>query len=247
MFPSRRIITSGGGGFTDDYSLAFDGDNDYIDCGDSTAYDGLDVLTIATWVNFADTGKHHIFGKGIYNHSAASFALYYDPGASSGSLRFSIANGRSDLLNSLGLGTSGAEWNHLAVTYSNTDDETFFYVNGVKNSPSSGSGTYASIANTSKTVRIGVEDGDTDYLKGNISEIATYSAALTEYQIKSIYNSREPYNHKEGIAASSLNGWWRMGDGTENHSGTTIYDMSSNSNDGTMTNMDANDYEGGTP
>ena len=38
-----------------------------------------------------------------------------------------------------------------------------------------------------------------------------------------------------------------MGDGTERGSGTTVYDMSSNSNDGTMTNMDATDFEGDTP
>ena len=38
-----------------------------------------------------------------------------------------------------------------------------------------------------------------------------------------------------------------MGDGLENHSGTTIYDMSDNTNNGTMTNMDAEDFEGDTP
>ena len=38
-----------------------------------------------------------------------------------------------------------------------------------------------------------------------------------------------------------------MGDGLENHSGTTIYDMSVNSNNGTMTNMDAVDFVGDTP
>jgi hypothetical protein len=38
-----------------------------------------------------------------------------------------------------------------------------------------------------------------------------------------------------------------MGDGLENHSGTTIFDMSVNSNNGTMTNMGSNNFTGNTP
>ena len=38
-----------------------------------------------------------------------------------------------------------------------------------------------------------------------------------------------------------------MGDGLERGSGTTIYDMSDNSNNGTMTNMAADDFVGDTP
>jgi hypothetical protein len=51
--------------------------------------------------------------------------------------------------------------------------------------------------------------------------------------IVAIYNSGVPAD------ISSLNpvGWWRMGDGTEAGSGTTVYDMSSNSNNGTLNNM----------
>ena len=70
---------------------------------------------------------------------------------------------------------------------------------------------------------------------------------MSSSQIKTLYNGREPYNHKEGVASSSLIGWWRMGDGTEWGAGTTIYDMSANSNNGTMTNMSADDFTGDTP
>ena len=38
-----------------------------------------------------------------------------------------------------------------------------------------------------------------------------------------------------------------MGDGLENSSGTTIYDMSKNSNNGTMTNFPAGVFTGDTP
>ena len=51
-----------------------------------------------------------------------------------------------------------------------------------------------------------------------------------------MYNGREPYNHKEGIASAYLKGWWRLGDGSEGGSGSTVYDMSGNGNDGTVEN-----------
>ena len=38
-----------------------------------------------------------------------------------------------------------------------------------------------------------------------------------------------------------------MGDGTERGSGTTVYDMSANSNNGTMTNFNGSDFTGDTP
>ena len=60
-----------------------------------------------------------------------------------------------------------------------------------------------------------------------------------------LYNGREPYNHIEGIASSNLAGWWRLGDGLENGSGTTAYDMSANSNDGTISNISV--FSGDTP
>ena len=37
---------------------------------------------------------------------------------------------------------------------------------------------------------------------------------LTANQVKTIYNGREPYNHKEGVASGNLTSWYRMGDGT---------------------------------
>ena len=48
--------------------------------------------------------------------------------------------------------------------------------------------------------------------------------------------------------SGNLRGWWRMGDGIENGSGLTIYDMSANSNNGSMENMEnPGDYSGDTP
>ena len=54
--------------------------------------------------------------------------------------------------------------------------------------------------------------GSSYYLNGNISEVAIYNSTLSVSQVKTIYNGREPYNHKEGVASNYLQTWYRMGD-----------------------------------
>ena len=46
-----------------------------------------------------------------------------------------------------------------------------------------------------------------------VSEASIYNTALSASQVKTLYNGREPYNHKEGIATGNLTSWYRMGDG----------------------------------
>ena len=64
-----------------------------------------------------------------------------------------------------------------------------------------------------------------------MSEVAVYNADLSASQVRTLYNGREPYNHKEGVANRHLEGWWRMGDGTfdqkttGDHEGGIICDM----------------------
>ena len=67
---------------------------------------------------------------------------------------------------------------------------------------------------------------------GKIDEVAMFHSALSASDISDIYNSGAPAD----VLSYSPVAWWRMGDGTEAGSGTTIYDMSANSNNGTLTN-----------
>ena len=41
----------GGGGFTNKYSLNFDGVDDYLDCGDVTTLDNASTFTYSGWYN----------------------------------------------------------------------------------------------------------------------------------------------------------------------------------------------------
>ena len=237
MFPSRRITTIGGDKFRDEYSLEFDGTDDHVDMGDVTTFDGLNDLTIACWVKTPTgaSGTHYFLSKGAYNNADSAWSFNIGPDSSNGRIMFSVSNSlyayRNNCITAYGY-TLGS-WNHVAVTYSNTDDEIYFYINGTQISPGSEAGTYISIPNSSKKLRVANNDGS-NWLEGGVSDAVIYNSVLSHSEIHSIYNGREPFNHKESPFSSNLVGWWKMGDGLEGGSGSTIYDMSDNSNNGTI-------------
>ena len=75
-----------------------------------------------------------------------------------------------------------------------------------------------------------------------MDEAAIFNTKLSAAQISNIYKGEESGGSggTNGVPGdlSTFNpvAWWRMGDGTEAGSGTTVFDMSTNSNNGTLTN-----------
>jgi hypothetical protein len=245
MFPTRRITTSGGDVFRDEFSLAFDGTDDYIATGaDTSVANG----TYMFWAKSSETGEN----RGIFGHGSTQIGAFHFHHASSKPLlylntdfyRFWDDTSAQD----------DGQW-HFWVVVVNVSDITAcrLYVDGIEQTASSttSSGS-APTGDWTSGLKIGTNSaGSGNYCNCSISEFAWYNTILSNAvllsHIKTIYNGREPYNHKEGVMSNYLQGWWRMGDGLENHSGTTIYDMSDNTNNGTMTNMSADDFEGDTP
>ena len=247
MFPTRRI-TLGGDKFRDEYSLSFDGTNDYVDCGnDSSIQMGTNDFSICAWIKKAVDNENAV----IVAHGRDTDPRWFFRIDDSNKLEMFSDDGTGTSLISASTIT-GTGWNHVALSW-DRDSATGakIYINGVLDAERDGTDEQGTLTNSSYGTLIGARrtTGSTiaQYWNGKISELALYSSALSASQIKTIYNGREPYNHKEGVASSNLVGWWRMGDGLENHSGSTIYDMSTNSNNGTMTNMASDDFTGDTP
>jgi len=204
------LLNKSGDVFRDEHSLAFDGGDEYINCGDMSSIEGEDDISLGIWVKYLDANPQSFISKGSYYLSGGSFGGYYSP--DSGRFRFSLDNGWFAYASDVSANIPLNKWNHIVVTYSNTNDRVFFYFNGVKVTPGSRSGTYSSIPATSHDLYIG-RDG-TNYGNQKVSEAFIYNTELSDSQVKTLYNGREPYNHKEGIASGNLTAWWRMGDGT---------------------------------
>ena len=216
MLGGRKVAILGGDKLKDQYSLDFDGTNDFIDFEDTTLVDGLEDMTISMWVYPTDdSADEELIDKGGYNTIGGSFHLSLDPTASSGRLRFSVesagGSGGYYYRNSMNAKIPINTWTHVVIAYSNTDDSTNFYINGVSWPPTATGGSFIAIPSTSDNLYIG--RSGSGYYKGMMSDVAIYNANLSYSQVNTIYNGREPYNHREGSFAKNLISWWRMGDG----------------------------------
>tara|TARA_R100000808_G_C2143353_1_gene151131 strand:- start:1358 stop:2422 length:1065 start_codon:yes stop_codon:yes gene_type:complete len=116
-------------------------------------------------------------------------------------------------------------WWHVVATVSSGTVQ--FYVNGTAKTSSSG----ITITGTTQDLIIGATPSY-NFFNGHIDEAAIFNSALSASDVVSIYNNGNPAD----LSSYNPVGWWRMGDGTEAGSGTTVYDMSSNSNNATLTN-----------
>src|SRR5690606_2794071 len=69
------------------------------------------------------------------------------------------------------------------------------------------------------------------------AELAAYDKELSAGEVSAIYNAGSPPDLTVVGPAANLVGYWRPGE----HSYPTVPDLSASGNDGTMTNMAAND------
>ena len=209
MFPTRRIITSGGDVYRDEYSLDFDGTNDYLFVPDKV----IDVtanFTISMWIKFhdADPSTHNSIidlGTDDDNHFALIIA--------GNLLKWSLqVGGVLQRKRSSDVSFSNNIWYNIVFTV--VSAAATCYVNGVEidvtvtqeDSPDDMDGA-------DNTCYIGtVGGGATRFFDGQISEIVVWNTSFSLSQAKTIYNGGEPFDARN-VALSNLSYYWRMGDG----------------------------------
>ena len=84
--------------------------------------------------------------------------------------------------------------------------------------------------------RVGMNHSNSmEFGPGQITDVAYYKGEILPEHIQKIYSSgMGDFNHTSWEKSGDLTLWWKMGDGTERGSGSTIYDMSTNSYNGTV-------------
>ena len=126
MFPTRRIITSGGDVYRDQYSLDFDGTDEYLVIGDHADYDITDDITMMCWVKPAATDAQWLMGKG--DGSSQNYNL-----AINGSTKFNhdfYVSGTGHTVTSTTDVVAGV-WYHVVITREKSSGTHVMYVNGV--------------------------------------------------------------------------------------------------------------------
>ncbi len=207
-------------------ALDFDGTDDMINCGNNASLrrNGTSPLTIEAWIKPAAPQWGAIAGKFQHHtaHEGYSLEMFSDY-----RVAFLFGNNWSDWssITSLSQLTPGV-WSHVAVTYDGTTVK--MYING--------------IFNTSITWTNGLTDSGTDFsigsrmgttvfstfFAGQIDEVRLWSLARTDAEIKETM-TRTLVGNEAGLSA-----YYRM----DCINGSTAYDVTSNGNNGTLTNMD---------
>ena len=192
-----EIPKSGGSSFTNTYSMAFDGLDDYIAVPDIPALNAATNLTFSFWGKKA-TGKN--LGIEAFNTSTNKVILYWWTddvvywGVRNTGTPTAASNALADFSN----------WHHFAGTYEGSSGTIKLYVDG--SLVSTQTGAPAATTDLSSYFKIG-KANDTNFGTGNIDEVAIWNSDQSS-NITTIYNSGTPGD----LTSLSPTYWNRMGD-----------------------------------
>jgi len=231
---------AGGGAFANVYSISLDGTDDFINCGNDSSLAPANI-SYSAWVKVSGSidSFNYILAKG-----GARYGSYFLRYTSSNTFIAWLGFASAEFATVTSSSATLTNWNHVVFTYDQSNMK--IYVNAM--TPQTAAETraidYAQEGSSSTDFEIGrTPYGYPALAEGLIDEVAIFNSALTASQITNIYKGEE--NGGSGgtngvpgdLSTFNPSAWWRMGDGTEAGSGTTVYDMSSNSNNGTLTNI----------
>ena len=228
------------------YSLDFDGVDDYVNCGSDASLRPTAAFTANIWFKLNDNESSATM-RIVGNWADSGFFIRWDAKRVQTFLR---VNGVSQV-NKTGFNKfkSGQHyfrangWHMVTLTF---DGEFInLYIDGALENSGGGIPTI-DLGSTGNTIDQASSDmilgrhtsSNSQFLSGLLDEGTIFGKALTPTEISSFWNSGTPTDLS---GESDLLGYWRNGDTAGTSVYPTIEDYSSNSNDGTMTNMDSGD------
>ena len=220
--------------FAQSYSLGFDGTNDYVNCGNGESLNITADITIELWF-YADSWTDPIGTvPGLISKrdtfSDMDWELFYGTGGFGNEIRFWYGNsGTNTLFTGSNVNPSEDTWHHLAVTRSGSD--WILYLDGVAEDTDSNSNPIPT-GDSLRIGKLGGDVGDSECFQGKIDEVRIWNVSRTQQQIRD-----NMYSTLTGTE-SNLIAYYQMNDG----SGAELSDNSSNTNTGTLNNMDDSDW-----
>ena len=244
--------------FTNVYSLDFDGVDDYVTFGDADVFTPNNSganrgFSISCWVKLANTGGQTIINKSHFFDAGNKFEFQLRTFFNTCPIMIFYGGNSETVYQRLIIDTvlSVDTWYHIAFTFNLADSSSSIvgYLNGVQATDGSGgtysnNGTWSAITNTTAALQFARLGTNSTYTECKLDEVALFDDVLTSSTVTSIYNSGTPTDLS---SESYLLGYWRNGDTAGTSVYPTIEDFSTNSNDGTMTNMVSGDINTDVP
>jgi len=228
--------------FVNGFSLDFDGSNDYVDAGSSPS--GLTIEGLSVWFRpdstFTTSGPlQYLLGFGGSDIGIALGGDWFGP-VTNEVLTVTNTNHLWSYAGS-GVSVSESNWHHLGIRWESSSSSTNsgnagydIYLDGSK--VGNAFGTYSSgIGSKITTQRITVGARNRNgtisfYFDGIIDELGIFTSAVSESDLLAMYNSG---SGAIDLTSYSPGLWWRMGD-SDGGTGSTITDLGSGSNNGTI-------------
>lgn len=228
-------------GLSNQYSVNFDGANDYIA---AVSDPGLDIYSLSFWFKTTQTN---------YNLPVSGFG--YGGNSSYGGVRLNAGAGRLIEVNNgvqyIAAGNIAASdfrdgaWHNITIVYVPSGYTTStgtassggkgykIFLDGTRVDTNLGSTSHTyNLMSTTSTFKAGREGARNSYFfQGLMDELAIFGSSLSDSDVTAIYNSGAPAD----LSSYSPTLWWRMGD-NDGGTGTTITDQGSGSTNGTLTN-----------
>ena len=229
------------------YSLSFDGVDDYVGIG-STSLGITSAITVSAWVKIPTTNTgggganiQIIASEDATGGTNRNWNLYWRHlSVSNKNFYFLVyhTNGSATTVQSTGIVPNDGNWHHLMGTFDGTTDANGLklYVDGTLFQTTAGSTGIRSTSGVAPSIGAN-ETGSTWRLEGNIDEVAVWNSVQ---DVNSIYNGGEPTTISGALAH------WKLGEQATFSTNWTVPDQVG-SNDGTSANMTVEDRIGDAP
>jgi len=212
----RNLMGGGVIPFVNTKSLAFDGMDDTIDCGNISALSNTDSFTVSGWVNFDLIDDFNSLFS-MYFSASQRFELYSTT-SGSGYL-YCLVDGGQCINGSISTYITNGVWHHIAIVYDGTQSGAIggtvpvprlkLYIDGADIGWTHQPITVPSSINiNTSNLNIGHSPWSSYTMSGGIDEVAIWDTALTD--IASIWNLGTPTDLS--TLSTPPVAWYRMGD-----------------------------------
>ena len=160
------------------YSLDFDGTDDYISLTDAPEFD-VKKMTISAWIKTSKTSTQYISERN-------NATYYFATGVSSQKLCIYI-NSVAASWDCSNASVTDGNWHHVISTWDGTNKK--LYIDGILDSTFAGSG--GDISASTEAINIGVRitlGTPSGYFDGQIDDVQIFNYALNSTQVKTLYN-----------------------------------------------------------
>jgi len=207
-------------GIANNYSMSFDGIDDYIDAGNISALNGATQATWSCWYRKTATGAMYFMGT--YGGASERQFLPYQFSQSTNSKMYvymgsSVGTQRLMFQNTTDAVINVNTWYHMAFVYNESElsnaDKLKFYLDGTQITNQTAGFALTSLNTVTNSFIIGAPLS-VEKFTGDLDEVAIWNTALTSTQVQSIYDATDTNLTKDltTVSGSNLIYWNRMGD-----------------------------------